>query len=75
MAFTMTDETLDGWLDAQIEFADNEIGMLRSYRKDDTRQYGEALGRRNALKEVREKLAELWGDSHGETEDGGKDAL
>ncbi len=57
----MADETIEGWLDEKIEFADNELGMLRSYRKDDTRQYGEALGRRNALKETKEKLVELWG--------------
>lgn len=53
----MHDETLDGWLEQQIEYAKNERGMLRSYRRDT----GVIDARLGALKEVREKMRELWG--------------
>lgn len=50
------DETLDRWLDQQIEYAENECGMFRSYKKINER----AEGYRDALKFVRAKMRELW---------------
>lgn len=53
-------ETIDDWLDEQIEQAENEVGMLHSYHQENTNQGGEAIGRLDAFKETREKLRELW---------------
>jgi hypothetical protein len=51
------DETLDEWLDQQIEYAENAVGMNRSYKVNADVE----RARRDALKEVREKMRELWG--------------
>lgn len=52
----MTDETLDAWLDQQIEYAENAVGMQRSYK----RPYDTELAVLNTLRTVREKMRELW---------------
>lgn len=52
------DETLDRWLDQQIEYAENAVGMQRSYRHP----FEVEKARLDALKEVRDKMRELWGE-------------
>lgn len=51
----MPDETLEDWLAQQIQFAENERGMLRSYRQD----VSNIQMRIAALKDVRNKMTEL----------------
>jgi hypothetical protein len=59
----MKDDTLDGWLDQQIEYAQNEVGMFRSYGHGGGSVRGErARGFLAALKLVREKMTELGWD-------------
>lgn len=56
----MSDETLDTWLNAEIESAEHLYGHLRSYKDG---KAAEALAALNALKSVRTKMQELWGVS------------
>lgn len=58
----MHDETLERWLDRQIEFAENERGLLRSYRQD----VGPIQMRLAALRDVRMKMIELGWPANGQ---------
>lgn len=51
------DETIESWLTEQIQYAEHADGMMRSYRQDRTA----TTVRLSTLKEVRDKIAELWG--------------
>jgi isopentenyldiphosphate isomerase len=53
------DETIEAWLDQEIQYAENAMGMQRSYRQP----YEVEHARWTALKDVRHKMEELWGIS------------
>jgi len=55
----MPDETIESWLDQEIEWAENAYAMDRSYKIID-HAAGVNLGRVSALKEVRRKINKLW---------------
>ena len=57
----MTDETLENWLAKEIKDAENVYGMYHSYRQGESIGGTIALTRLRALKDVNEKIAELWG--------------
>lgn len=53
------DETLDGWLSEQMEYADNTRRESRQLAKD---SYGAGYdqGYYDALRQTSEKISELW---------------
>lgn len=53
----MADETFECWLAGEIRSAENEDGMNRSYHRDRS----VTLARLSALRDVRDKIEELWG--------------
>ena len=53
----MSDETIEQWLDQEIQYAENALGMQRSYRQP----YEVEQARWTALRDVRRKMEELWG--------------
>lgn len=57
----MPDETLEIWLAKEIKDAENDYGMYHSYRQGESIGGTMALTRLRALKEVSDKIAELWG--------------
>jgi hypothetical protein len=57
----MSDETLEGWLAKEIKDAENVYGMYHSYRQGESIGGTMALTRLRALKDVNEKIIELWG--------------
>lgn len=57
----MPDETLEGWLEREMKDAENTWGMYRSYRQEENVGGVIALTRLRALKDVSDKIAELWG--------------
>jgi hypothetical protein len=57
----MPDETIETWLAREIKDAENLYGMYHSYREGESIGGTIALTRLRALKEMDEKIAELWG--------------
>ena len=53
------EETLEKWLDKQIQYEENLIGMYKSYNK--VKDIDGIQARLKAFKEVRIKISELWG--------------
>lgn len=57
----MPDETLENWLAKEIKDAENDYGMYHSYRRGESIGGSMALARLRALKDVSDKINELWG--------------
>jgi hypothetical protein len=57
----VADETLESWLAKEIKDAENLYGMYHSYREGESIGGTIAVTRLRALKDVSEKITELWG--------------
>lgn len=67
----MTNETLEGWLAKEITDAENLYGMYHSYREGESIGGTIAITRLRTLKDVSEKITELWGVTVPNGEQGG----